>query len=161
MASDILQPRSHMPLVSIYTATTNDHAVIFWAHVMDQFCVKIIMHALSPHYIRCEWLGQVSNHFFLWFQNYVFFSSFHLLINFSCPAKWINHFLFCISFPFGSPQSIEQLYSRFSLVIYFILSINSICFINPNLPVHPFPPLSHMVSIVFFSMSVSLFPLWK
>ena len=53
--------------------------------------------------------------------------------------------LFRISFPFRSPQSIvvfRVLYSRFSLVTYFIHRIDSV-YVSPNLPAHPtLPPFS-------------------
>ena len=55
---------------------------------------------------------------------------------------------FWISFPFRSPQSTEflVLYSRFSWVIYFIHSINSVYM---PIPISQFtsPPLSPLVSI--------------
>ena len=53
------------------------------------------------------------------------------------------------------------LYSRFSLVIYFIHSINSV---HMSIPISQFIPPPHppaLVSIRLFSMSVSLFLLWS
>ena len=73
--------------------------------------------------------------------------------------------LFQIALPLRSPQSTEELpvlYSRFSLVIYSIHSSTHLClYVNPNLPIHPTTPLPLLVSIHFFSTSVSLFLLCK
>ena len=66
--------------------------------------------------------------------------------------------LFWISFPFRLPQCIKQssLHSRFSLLIYFRHSINSI-YVNPNLPVHPTPtsPLGVHMFDLYICDSVS------
>ena len=48
-----------------------------------------------------------------------------------------------------------MLYNRFSSVIYFIHSINSVC-VNLNLPIPPTLPLSPFVFIHLFSTSMSL-----
>ena len=70
--------------------------------------------------------------------------------------------VFWISFPFRSPQSTEfpMLCSRFSPVIYFIHSINSV---RMSIPVSQFIPplLPALVSICLFSASVSLFLPYK
>ena len=58
----------------------------------------------------------------------------HCCVSFYCTAKWISHMYtyipsFWISFPFRSPQSwveFPMVYSRFSLVIYFIHSISDV-----------------------------------
>ena len=61
---------------------------------------------------------------------------------------------FWISFPFGSPQSVEfpLLDSMFLLLIYFIHSINRVHVSVPNLLIPPSRP--HLVSIHLFSTSV-------
>ena len=53
------------------------------------------------------------------------------------------------------------LYSRFSLVIYFIHGINGLqIYVNPNFAIH-LTPLSLLVSIHLFSVAVSLFLICK
>ena len=61
--------------------------------------------------------------------------------------------LFWISFPFRSPQCIEQ-----NFLCYTVGSHYSV---NSNLPIHPTFPLSPLESIHLFSMSVSLFLLCR
>ena len=84
-------------------------------------------------------------------------------ISFCFTAKWISYmytyipsFLHFLPIYVTTDHLVEfpVLYSRFSLVIYFIHSI------NPNLPIHPIP-LPSLVSICLFSMSVCLFLLCK
>ena len=69
--------------------------------------------------------------------------------------------LFWIPFPYRSSQRTEKsslcLLSRFSLVIYFIHSINNVCRSIPISQLIPPPPLPPLVSIYLFSMAVSLF----
>ena len=66
-------------------------------------------------------------------------------ISFYCIAKWISYALYTytplsfISFPFKSAQStrVPWAYSRFSLVMYFVHSVNSV---NGSVPVPQFIP---------------------
>ena len=54
-----------------------------------------------------------------------------------------------------------MLYSRFSLVIYFIHGINGVqIYVNPTFAIH-LTPLSPLVSIHLFSVAVSLFLICK
>ena len=70
--------------------------------------------------------------------------------------------LFCISFPIRSEHSVKfpVLYNRFSVVISFIHSTNSIYICQSQSPnsSHPTPPL---ITISSFSTSVTLFLLCK
>ena len=70
-------------------------------------------------------------------------------VNFSCTAKWISYTYMCIWVGFS------ELYSRFSLVIYFIHGINSV---NMSVPISQFSPPHPpaLVSIYLFCTSVSL-----
>ena len=71
------------------------------------------------------------------------------------------HILFQILFHYRLLQDIEYsscAISRLLLFIYFIYSsVYSIYRINLKFPIYPSPPLSPLVAISLFSMSVSLF----
>ena len=71
---------------------------------------------------------------------------------------YIYPFFFGFPFHLGHHRAVEfpELYHRFSLVIYFIQSINSVYM---SVPISRFIPLPfpHLVSIHLFSMSISLF----
>ena len=70
--------------------------------------------------------------------------------------------LFWISFPFRSPESIEQSSLCCTIGPHWLLFYTQQCiYVNPNLPIHPTLPLLPQVSICLFSMSASQFLLCK
>ena len=81
----------------------------------------------------------------------------HCCVTFCCTAKWISYMytqipLFWISFPFRSPQSTVEypaLYSRFSLIVYFIYSVN---WVYASIPVSQFipPPFFGIQKLVLY-----------
>ena len=72
---------------------------------------------------------------------------------------------FGVSFPLRSPQSPEFPDATQQGLISYLISYpfytQQNIYVNPNLPIHPAPPLPPLVSIRLFSTSVSLFLLCK
>ena len=103
--------------------------------------------------------------FFLIFPNFYWhLSALQFCISVYCTAQLMNYIhmytytpSFWISFPLVSPQSTEfpVLYSRFSIIFYFIHSINNV-YIYVSIQVLQFIPFprSHLLSICLFSTSV-------
>ena len=92
----------------------------------------------------CSWFISVSKINFYW--NII---ALQCCASYGCIAKLISYNIsppFWISFPFRSPQSISRVpvpYSRFSLGIYFVRSIDSVCIsipVSQFIPPPPFPP---------------------
>ena len=86
-------------------------------------------------------------------------------VSFYCTTKWISYTYTYIPSFFGFPSHLGHhsalsrvpvLYSMFSLVVYFIHSVNSVYVSNPISQFLPSPPLSPLVSIHLFSTSLFL-----
>jgi len=94
----------------------------------------------------------------------------HCHVSFFCTAKWISYMYSYIPYLLDflpilltTDHWVEfpVLYSMFSLAIYFVHSINSVC---RSIPIFQFIPhllLFPLVSICLFSTSLSLFLLCK
>ena len=102
-------------------------------------------------------MGKLSFLMFFFLNCYWSIVALQCCVSFYCAAKWINYpYTYILSlfelFLCRSPQGTEfpELYSGFSLVIYFIHSINSM---HMSIPISPFipPPLSHLEAFLFLN----------
>ena len=157
-----------------------------WRHICD-FGDKVKKcHLCSPSQLQTHWYGSeiikghfeksiinistelpVSNHQAHLFLNFFFeYSCFTMLCWFllyskviSCMYTYISSFLDFLPIWVTTEHGVELpvLYSRFSLVIYFIHSMNISVYMS--IPISQFtpPPLPPQVSTCLFSASVSLF----